>query len=175
MSLILLSCIFFTFPVFSQKLGYFCLAKWIVPTFSAPTPTKTTERTSTHPQGFLGYLFFSILATACNYWCQFSGYCKHLINLVNANWLWRISLGIWGNQKLRNILNQHIYYTCYICIQLLVYPGKMLQLLLLWWLHSCMETREKIINNKWLRKADLPSDSCILNKSTEGNKVHFAY
>ena len=25
---------------------------------SAPTPTKTTERTSTHPQGFLGYLFF---------------------------------------------------------------------------------------------------------------------
>ena len=81
---------------------------------SAPTPTKTTERTSTHPQGFLGYLFFSMLATACNYWCQFSGYCKHLTNLVNANWLWRISLGIWANQKLRNILNKHIYYTCYV-------------------------------------------------------------
>ena len=59
--------------------------------------------------------------------------------------------------------------------QLLVYPGKMLRLLLLWYLHSCMETREKIINNKWLPKADLPSESCILNKSTEGNKVHFAY
>ena len=88
-SLILLSCIFFTYSY-----------------NSAPTPNKTTERTSTHPQGFLGYLFFSILATACNYWCQFSGYCKHLTNLVNADWLWRISLGIWANQKLRNILNK---------------------------------------------------------------------
>ena len=181
MSLILLSCsIFFTFPIFRQKLVYFCLAKWIVPTFSVPTPTKTTERTSTL---FRLPFFFSILATACNYWCQFSGYCKHLTNLVNPSWLWRINLGIWANQKLRNILNKHIYYTCYVWLywtnsfffQLLVYPGKMLRLLLLWYLHSCMETREKIINNKWLPKADLPSESCILNKSTEGNKVHFAY
>ena len=38
-----------------------------------------------------------------------------------------------------------------------------------------METRKKIIYNKWVPKADLPSDSCILIKSTEGNKVHFAY
>lgn len=81
---------------------------------SAPTLLKQLSEHQLIPRAFSVTFFFSILATACNYWCQFSGYCKHLTNLVIANWLWRISLGIWANQKLRNILNKHIYYTCYV-------------------------------------------------------------
>ena len=35
------------------------------------------------------------------YWCHFPYIAKRPPNLVNAKWLWRISLGIWANQKPR--------------------------------------------------------------------------
>ena len=37
------------------------------------------------------------------YWCHFPYIAKRPPNLVNARWLWRISLGIWANQKPRTI------------------------------------------------------------------------
>ena len=65
-------------------------------------------------------------------------------------------------------LNKFLFF-----FHLLVYPGKMLQLLLLRQLQLYM-WREKI-HNEWLPKTDLPSDSCVFIKTTERNKVHFAY
>ena len=37
------------------------------------------------------------------YWFHFPYIAKRLPNLVNAKWLWTISLGIWANQKPRTI------------------------------------------------------------------------
>ena len=50
------------------------------------------------------------VAPFCTHYAElltsFSGYCKHLLNLVNASWLSRISRGIWAKQKRGNILNK---------------------------------------------------------------------
>ena len=52
-----------------------------------------------------GFWVVSIILTFMLYlyWFHFPYIAKRLPNLVNAKWLWTISLGIWANQKPRTI------------------------------------------------------------------------
>ena len=63
-----------------------------------------TKNNETSSPGLLGSHTFSgdypVLLTF------YSGYLKHLPNLFNTSWLFRINRGIWANQKRRYILKE---------------------------------------------------------------------
>jgi len=59
--------------------------------------TKTTESTQPHTQDLSVVIPFS--DDSLYYRCHFTGYHKHLPNLVNASWLCRIRRGIWAKAR----------------------------------------------------------------------------
>ena len=157
----LLSWIFAGLDCYVEVKRYLCLTKSIVLPFSVPSSGNNWAQNKLIPRAFSVILLF-FLAIAFVLLMSFSyRYHKHLPNLVNASWLLRICLGIWANQKLRIAKNffWKILIKQILLFQLLVYPGKMLQLLLLWQLTV---ERQKNRKNAGLPKANSPSDSCFL-------------
>ena len=153
-----------------QKFRYHCLTKWIALPFSAPSSGDIWAKNKFIPRAFSVSIPFSTNSLYC--WCNFTGYRRHLPNLVKLafSWLWRICLRIWVNQKFSYryfkwiILLQNIVLDKFSFSQLLVYPGKMLQLLLLWQLSRDMKIEHQAVASKeWL----LREIRCILYTGLE--------
>ena len=73
---------------------------WNIPPSSYCSPETTTTSIDSRASELLSIILTFMLYL---YWCHFPHIAKRLPNLVNARWLWRISLGIWANQKPRTI------------------------------------------------------------------------
>ena len=140
---------------------YLCLTKSIVLPFSAPSSGNNLSSKQTHSQGFPSYtvifsgnsfctidVIFLDIANIFQIWSKLAGYQEFASGFEPIrNWelpkffFWKISI------------NQILLF------QLVVYPVKMLQLLLLWQLTV---ERRKNRKNAGLPKANSPSDSYIL-------------